>query len=170
MGELASWRYCPRCRTELTGDDARRECPGCGFVAYPSSKPTASALLVDDRGRVLLSLRRHEPYAGQWDLPGGFLEEGEHPLAALHRELREEAGVEIEPGRFLGIWMDRYGDEEDAPATINLYWAARITAGEPEPDDDVLELRWFDPDDLPPAEEIAFHVTQVLSAWRDEHA
>ncbi len=170
MGELAAWRYCPRCRTELSGDDARRECPSCGFVAYASSNPTASALLVDDSGRVLLSRRRYEPYAGQWDLPGGFLAEGEHPLDALQRELREEASVEIEAGDFLGIWMDRYGDGAEAPATINLYWTARITAGEPQPDDDVLELRWFDPDDLPPADEIAFHVTQVLSAWRDEHA
>jgi 8-oxo-dGTP diphosphatase len=170
VGELAAWRYCPRCRTEVTGDASRRECPACGFVAYASSKPTASAVLVDDRGRVLLSRRAFEPYAGQWDLPGGFLEEGEHPLDALHRELREEASVEIEPGRFLGVWMDRYGDADDDPATINLYWTARITSGEPEPDDDVLEFRWFDPDELPPAAEIAFHVTQVLSAWRDEHA
>jgi 8-oxo-dGTP diphosphatase len=170
VGELAAWRYCPRCRSELIGDDARRECPSCGFVAYASSKPTASAVLVDDGGRVLLARRRHEPFANQWDLPGGFLEEGEHPLDALRRELREEAGVEIEPADFLGIWMDRYGDGEEAPATINLYWTARITAGEPQPDDDVTELRWFAPDALPSADEIAFHGAQVLSAWRDQHA
>jgi ADP-ribose pyrophosphatase YjhB (NUDIX family) len=170
VGELAAWRYCPRCRSELTGDEARRECPGCGFVAYAGSKPTASAVLVDDGGRVLLARRRYEPFADQWDLPGGFLEEGEHPVDGLQRELREEAGVDIEPTGFLGIWIDRYGDGEEAPATINLYWTARITAGEPQPDDDVTELRWFPPDALPPAGEIAFHGAQVLSAWRDQHA
>ena len=166
MGELAAWRFCPRCSAELGEDSARRECPRCGFVAYASSKPTASAVVVDD-GRVLLARRKHDPYANWWDLPGGFLEEGEHPLDALRRELREEAGVEIEPGRFLGVWMDRYGEAEDAPATINLYWTARITAGEPRPNDDVEELRWFGRDELP--ERLAFHVADVLRRW-DEQA
>jgi ADP-ribose pyrophosphatase YjhB (NUDIX family) len=66
--------------------------------------------------------------------------------------------------------MDRYGEGGAAPATLNLYWAAQIVTGEPQPDDDIAELRWFDPDDLPPPDELAFHLAQVLSAWRDEHA
>jgi ADP-ribose pyrophosphatase YjhB (NUDIX family) len=163
VGELAAWRFCPRCAAGLDGAAARKECPRCGFVAYPSSKPTACALVVDDEGRVLLARRKHEPYAHWWDLPGGFLEEGEHPLAALRRELREEAGVEVEPGDFVGVWIDRYGDAEDAPATINLYWTARLTAGEPRPDDDVEELRWFTRDELPV--NLAFHIAEVLRRW-----
>ena len=166
VAELAAWRFCPRCAAGLGGDDARRECPRCGFVAYASSKPTASAVVVGDDGRVLLARRKHEPFAGCWDLPGGFLEEGEHPLDALRRELREEAGVELEPGDFLGVWMDRYGEAEDAPATINLYWTARITAGEPRPDDDVDELRWFGRDELPG--NVAFHIAEVLRRWNDQ--
>jgi 8-oxo-dGTP diphosphatase len=170
VAELAAWRYCPRCRTALSGNGARRECPACGFVAYAGSKPTASAVVVDGAERVLLARRRYEPYAGRWDLPGGFLDEGEHPLDGLRRELREETGAEIEPGEFVGVWMDTYGDGDDAPATLNLYWTARIVTGELEPDDDVSELRWFDPDDLPPPDELAFHLARVLSAWRHEHA
>lgn len=168
MAELAAWRHCPRCTAELRGDDARKECPRCGFVAYASSKPTASAVIVGDDGRVLLARRKREPFAGSWDLPGGFLEEGEHSLDGLRRELREEAGVEIEPGNFLGVWTDRYGDAEDAPATINLYWTARIAAGEPRPDDDVEELGWFGRDELPGT--LAFHIAGVLSAWRDHQS
>jgi 8-oxo-dGTP diphosphatase len=167
MAELAAWRFCPRCSAELGGDHARMECPRCGFVAYASSKPTASAVILGDDGRLLLARRKHAPFAGFWDLPGGFLKEGEHPLDALRRELREEAAVEVEPGDFLGVWMDRYGDGQDAPATINLYWTARITAGEPRPDDDVEELRWFAPDELP--DRLAFHLAEVLRRW-DEQA
>ena len=145
-------------------------CPECGFVMYGSSQPTACAIVLDEQGRVLLARRAHEPFAGHWDLPGGFLDEGEHPLDALVRELREETSLEVEPLEFVGIWMDRYGSGEDAPATLNLYWTARAVTGEPEPADDVTELGWFATDGLPTAGELAFHIPEVLSAWRSQQA
>ena len=107
MGELADWRYCPRCRGELRGDRGKLECAACGFVVYASSKTTVAALVLDENGRVLLGRRAFEPFKGRWDTPGGFLEEGEHPLDGLRRELREETGLEVEPVDFLGAWMDR---------------------------------------------------------------
>jgi 8-oxo-dGTP diphosphatase len=170
VGSLVGWTYCPRCRAGLTREDAKRvECRGCGFVAYGNSEPTACALCVDDDGRVLLARRAADVFQGYWDLPGGFLEEGEHPLDAMRRELREETGLEIEPTDFVGIWMDRYGDADDAPATLNLYWAARVVGGEPAPADDVSELRWFALDELPSRDELAFHIADVLSAFRNQH-
>jgi ADP-ribose pyrophosphatase YjhB (NUDIX family) len=170
MGELEGWTFCPRCRSELAGDSARLACAACGFIAYASSKPTAGALCVD-AGRVLLARRAVAPFQGFWDIPGGFLDEGEDPLDGLRRELREETGLEVEPDRFLGIWMDRYGGDSTAEATLNLYWTARVVGGEAAPADDVSELRWFDPDELPAADELAFeNVPLVLAAWRDEHA
>jgi ADP-ribose pyrophosphatase YjhB (NUDIX family) len=170
MSELASWRWCPRCRAELRGDGARVECGACGFVAYASSKATAGALVEDGRGRLLLARRAGEPFKGRWDIPGGFLDEGEHPLDGVRRELREETGLEIEPLEFLGIWMDRYGGDSTAEATLNLYWTARVAGGEEQAADDVDDLRWFGPDDLPPSGELAFeNVPLVLAAWQ-EHA
>jgi ADP-ribose pyrophosphatase YjhB (NUDIX family) len=170
VGSLVGWTYCPRCRAGLERGDGRVDCPQCGFTAHASSIPTACALCVDDEGRVLLARRAGDVFEGYWDLPGGFLEEGEHPLAAVRRELKEETGLDVEPDDFLGIWMDRYGEADDAPATLNLYWTAHVTGGRPEAADDVSELRWFPPDDLPPADEIAFHIAEVLSTWRHEHA
>jgi ADP-ribose pyrophosphatase YjhB (NUDIX family) len=132
---------------------------------YAHSDPTACAVVLEG-DRVLLARRAREPDRGKWDLPGGFLDEGEHPLESLRRELREEAGVEIEPLDFVGVWMDRYGDGDDAPWTLNLYWTARIVAGEPSPGDDVSELRWFALDDLPPDSELAFrNVSEALRSW-----
>ena len=116
---------------------------------------------------MLLARRGHEPFLGRWDIPGGFLEEGEHPLDGLRRELREETGLEVEPLEFIGVWMDRYGGDSTAEATLNMYWTARVVAGESEAADDVSELRWFNAEELPPAEELAFeNVPLVLSAWR----
>jgi 8-oxo-dGTP diphosphatase len=170
MGELDGWRLCPRCGAELGGDAARLACDACGFIVYASSKPTAGALCVDN-GCVLLARRAHPPFQGFWDIPGGFLDEGEDPLDGLRRELREETGLEVEPQRFLGIWMDRYGGDSTAEATLNLYWAVRVVGGEAAPADDVSELRWFGRDELPAADELAFeNVPLVLAAWRNEHS
>ena len=132
---------------------------------YANPAPTASALVLDEGGRVLLARRADEPGAGLWDLPGGFIAEGEDPLEALRRELREEAGVEIEPGEYVGTIPDRYGEE--GPWTLNLYWTARIAAGEPEPADDVAAFAWFAPEALPVRGEFAFRNTvEVLERWR----
>lgn len=172
MGILHGWRYCPRCRTELQGDEKRVECPECGFVAYANPAPTATAVVVDDEGRVLLGRRAVEPDKGLWDLPGGFVDEGEHPLEALRRELMEETSLDIEPGEFLGVWMDRYGYDSPALSTLNLYWTARVLGGDQRPADDVAELQWFAPAELPWGE-LAFQTNEkVLSAWlaRQENA
>jgi 8-oxo-dGTP diphosphatase len=126
--------------------------------------------VVDDDGRVLLARRAVPVFHGYWDLPGGFLDEGEHPLDGLRRELREETGLEVEPSEFLGIWIDRYGDDEGAHATLNLYWTARVLGGEQEAADDVSELAWFRPNELPPPERLAFHIAEVLATWREQHA
>jgi ADP-ribose pyrophosphatase YjhB (NUDIX family) len=170
MGELDGWTSCPRCRAGLAGDGTRVACGACGFVAYANPKPTATALCVDTEGRVLLARRAVEPAVGSWDLPGGFVDEDEHPLDALRRELLEEAGLEVEPLEFVGVWMDRYGGDSTAHSTLNLFWTARVVGGTPHPADDVADLTWFAPDELPPASELAFEcVGLALAAWRDEH-
>jgi hypothetical protein len=49
---------------------------------------------------------------------------------------------------------------------VNLYWTARIVAGDPSPADDVASLEWFDPDELPDEEEFAFPNTVLaLKRW-----
>jgi ADP-ribose pyrophosphatase YjhB (NUDIX family) len=170
MGELDQWKHCPRCgSSEIAVENGKAECPDCGLRAYASSKPTASAACLDDEGRVLLSRRGEEPFKGMWDLPGGFLDEEEHPLDCLRRELREEGGVEVEPLELLGVWIDKYGGDGSAQTTLNIYWTARIVDGELEPADDVAEFRWFEPAEVP-LDELAFpHTRDVLSALREKH-
>jgi len=117
-------------------------------------------LLVRD-GRVLIGRRKHEPQKGMWDLPGGFLEEGEEPLAGLRREFREETGLEVEPLEWLGTNIDRYGPSY----VLSLSWLVRGD-GEPVADDDVEELAWFGAEALP--EEMAFPSQEaVLRHWRE---
>jgi ADP-ribose pyrophosphatase YjhB (NUDIX family) len=169
VGVLDEWRYCPRCAEAIAVRDGRADCEACGFVSYANSSPTASALVEDADGRLLLVRRAIEPHRGKWDIPGGFLEEGEHPVETVRRELWEETGLVIEPGAFFGAWIDRYGDEPGAPWTLNLFWRAAVTSGEPRAADDVDELRFFAPDELPAPSDLAFTtIVDVLRAWQED--
>jgi ADP-ribose pyrophosphatase YjhB (NUDIX family) len=167
VGRVDSWKYCPRCATELDHSEARVDCPSCGFRAYSYSETTVGALVVDG-DRLLLVRRARDPYGGTWDVPGGFLEEGEHPLDGLRRELVEETSLEIEPGRFVNALLDSYGSGEDAPTTLNLYWEATVAGGEAQAGDDAAELQWFPRDQLPPEDEIGFpNVRELLREWSE---
>jgi ADP-ribose pyrophosphatase YjhB (NUDIX family) len=167
MTELHGWRYCPRCEAELELEARFASCPVCGSRYYAKSAPTVGALCEDDRGRVMLARRAIEPRKGLWDTPGGFLEEGERPFDGLRRELREETGLEIEPVEFVAALTDVYGDGPEAPSILSLNWTARVVGGTPEPADDISEIGWFAPDELPARDEIAFaSIAELLDLWR----
>lgn len=129
-------------------------CPRCGLVHWQNPKPTVSALITRQgpggRTEVLLVRRAVPPRPGMWDCPGGFIDPGESPAEALARELREELALEMALGPVVGIFPDRYGDGEDAEATLNIYYQAAVTRGEPAPASDVSEAGWWPLDDLPP--------------------
>jgi ADP-ribose pyrophosphatase YjhB (NUDIX family) len=166
VGVLGDWRFCPRCASAISHEEGRVECESCGFVHYANTVPAVSALVVDAERRVLLARRAFEPYADMWDTPGGFLEEGEEPVAALRRELLEETGLTIEISDFVGMFTDRYGEEPTAAEVLNLVWEVRISAGELNAADDVSELRWFGFDELPGEGELAFHwLGPALRLW-----
>lgn len=93
-----------------------------------------------------MTTRAHEPHKGKLDLPGGFLQEGEHPDDGAKREIKEELGVEIEIVDYLGFAMDQYG--QDGDYTLNIGIIARIVSGTPRAADDVADIEWINPRDV----------------------
>ena len=72
------------------------------------------AALIERRGRILICRRRDDQdHAGKWEFPGGKVEDGETPRQALSRELREELGIELEPGREITRYRYQYPERKE---------------------------------------------------------
>jgi 8-oxo-dGTP diphosphatase len=70
----------------------------------------AVGVIIDGAGQILVTRRPLEAsHGGQWEFPGGKLEENESPMSALKREIREEVGLEIIDADFLTNIRHTYG-------------------------------------------------------------
>lgn len=94
----------------------------------------------DGSGRLLLIRRARPPGAGLWSLPGGKVDEGESDPIALARELREETGLAVAVGAFVG--------RVERPAPSGVFdihdYACSVTGGELRAGDDAIDARWVD--------------------------
>ena len=110
--------------------------------------------------RFLLVKRGHEPDMGRWSLPGGRVEPGESDAEALVREMREETGLTVTPGRMLG------SVRRPAPGAvldINDYEAS-VTGGVLAAGDDAAEVRWVDAGELARLP-VTSGLVEALTSW-----
>jgi 8-oxo-dGTP diphosphatase len=103
------------------------------------------AIITDHAGRLLLIQRGHEPGQGLWSLPGGRVEQGETDEQALIREVSEETGLAVRPGRLIG--SVRRPAPDGAVFDIHDY-AAAVTGGTLAAGDDADDARWAGPAEL----------------------
>jgi ADP-ribose pyrophosphatase YjhB (NUDIX family) len=160
---VIKYQFCPKCGGGLKPKNASLlVCGVCSYHFYQNSKPTAKALIIED-GKILLGIRAVDPFKGHWNIPGGFLEYGEDPKDCAKREAQEETGLEVQIGELLGIFTDFYGVEKNA--TINIAYMASRISGEVKPGDELVELGWFSPDNLPNTLASECNA-KMLEAWK----
>ena len=158
------FRYCPADGTRLGEPRASggASCPLCGRSWYRNSAPAVGAVILSG-DKALVTVRAREPEKGRLDLPGGFLEVGEHPVSGLAREVREELGVGVEvlePP--VALATHTYGD--DGQYVLAIGFRARIVEGEPDPTDDVAEVRWVSAGELDRADFAWEHDKRMVRA------
>ena len=112
--------------------------------AVPRPINVAAGILLDGNGRVLITERTgNRSFAGLWEFPGGKLKDGEKSVAALHRELNEELGIEVLEQSF---YMSIEHDYPDRSVSIDFYlvgqWQKK-PAGK-----DGQALKWISPVEL----------------------
>lgn len=109
---------------------------------------SVAALVTNEQGQILLV---NSPWRG-WEYPGGLIEPGETFQEALHREVREETGVEIEITGFVGICKNIERD------IVNIDFTARYIGGELQTSPESTEVIWADPKEA--IEKITFPLTK----------
>lgn len=101
----------------------------------PTHLVSVAALVTNDNGEILLV---KSPLRG-WEYPGGLIEPGETFQEALHREIREESGVEVEVTGFVGICKNVQRD------IVNIDFTARYVSGELTTSEESTEVVWATP-------------------------
>jgi 8-oxo-dGTP diphosphatase len=135
--------------------------PYCYEYPRPAVTVDLAALARSNDGlRVLLIRRKHDPFAGRWALPGGFLEIDEPIDDAARRELKEETGLEVAGSiSFLGVFGDPGRDPRGR--TISIAYLAILQGLPPgvAGADDAEEAAWLDPWEV---KELAFDHGEIL--------
>jgi 8-oxo-dGTP diphosphatase len=110
----------------------------------PQWLPVVAGILIKD-GKVLLGQRpEHKSLPGLWEFPGGKIELGESPEAALQRELQEELGLDVDVGPLRIATTHNYA----GVGVLLLFYEIRFWKGSPKPVHH-LELKWTAGEDLP---------------------
>lgn len=162
---LGTLNFCSNCGTELvagvppTEQRERMACPACGFVAYVNPRIVLTTIPVTETGQAILLRRGIEPGYGSWAQPGGFMEVDETLAEGAARETLEETGLLVKPETLVGMYTRLEA------AVVVLVFEARIVGGEPRTTPEALEVRAFEPADIP-WDEIAFKTSfYALRDW-----
>ena len=144
--QIADWvrthRFCGACAAPMARAEGERamKC-ACGHVAYPRIAP-AMMVLVRRGPAILLARNVAVPAGGRMSALAGFVEPGESIEDAIHREVREEVGIEVADLRYFASQSWPY------PHSLMIAFTAEYAGGELRPDPaEIAEARWFGPGD-----------------------
>jgi 8-oxo-dGTP diphosphatase len=124
----------------------------------PKHSVSVAAVITDDQGRALLIQRRDNSH---WEPPGGVLERDETIQDGLRREVREETGLDIEPGPLTGVYKNM------VRGVVALVFRCKIIGGELSTSDEAVAFRWAGADFIAESVAEAYSV-RVLDGLRDD--
>lgn len=138
------------------------ECEICGFN---NPKGSVTAVILRDN-KLLLLKRNEEPFKGMWDLPGGYMNEGEKPQESMRKEIREELGVDCIldfidwfPG--MGLWKGK------KYAVLNHAFLAELQGTVSLNIEENAEMQWVPLEQVDPTT-VSFDSNQAIAAWAKE--
>jgi NAD+ diphosphatase len=167
--QIAGWaethRFCGRCATPTERDPKERclRCPRCALAMYPRVSPAIIVLV--RRGDEALLARSSRFPVPFFSTLAGFVEAGESLEETLHREVREEVGIEVDRLRYFGSQPWPF------PHSLMVGFTAQYVSGELRPDPtEIAEAQWFLPSALPTVPPRLSIARALIDAWCAEVA
>jgi NAD+ diphosphatase len=169
--QLVEWarthRFCGRCGTPTEPADGERamRCPACGLLAIPRLAPAIIVLVERDGGREALLARGRQFPIPMYSALAGFVEPGETMEQAVHREVREEVGIEIADVRYVSSQPWPF------PHSLMIGFTASWDSGDIEIDPrEIVDAAWFTPDALPMVPPVMSIARRLIDGWLERAA
>jgi NAD+ diphosphatase len=164
---IMQWRrdsaYCGSCGGQNRDAPAGlfRICPVCGRTEFPRISPAVIVLITNDRDEILLA--HNANFMNRvYSLLAGFVEAGESLEAAIRREIREEANIEVDEIRYAASQPWPF------PNSLMLGFTAAYAGGSLRPDGtEILDARWFSRESLPNLPGNGSIARRLIEQWRE---
>ena len=135
-----NFAFCPRCGTPTVIEQGGwvRRCFKDNYEVFPRTDPAVIVAITDEKDRILLGSQTVWE-ENRWSVLAGFVEPGEALETAVHREMKEESGLELEQIKYV------FSQSWPYPFSLMLGFEAKASSSEPLVADgeEIRELRWF---------------------------
>ncbi|TDR16348.1 NUDIX hydrolase [Marinicella litoralis] len=149
-------KFCNQCGHEVKylipqGDDKPRAvCQSCYTIQYENPK-VVNACIIEHKGKILLGKRTIEPRSGFWNIPAGFMENGESTRTGAIREVKEEVLADLKNITLFGVYNIIQRNQ------VHVYFRAELAHENFGAGAETSDAKLFAPEDIP-WDQIAFPV------------
>lgn len=170
--QIVAWdrdhQFCGRCAAPMRTLPTERAklCPDCGLTSYPRLSPAiiVAVTRTGAEGEEILLARNHRFPPGRYSVLAGFVEPGESLEECVHREVREEVGVEVDAIRYFGSQPWPF------PHSLMLGFTARWAGGDIRLEEsEIADARWFGVAELPQVPPKVSIARQLIDAFVAEN-
>ncbi|ETD18834.1 MULTISPECIES: NUDIX hydrolase [Prevotellaceae] len=151
MHLLEKFKYCPACGSHHfnASTEKSKKCDNCGFEFFLNPSAACAAFILNDKGELLVELRKNEPAKGTYDLPGGFADVGETSEEGIRREVEEETGLEVTSTKYLFSLPNKYRYSEIDIPTLDMFYLCEVAdTSKLKAADDAAECMWMKLEDV----------------------
>ncbi len=161
-------KYCPKCGSPEFNFEGERSflCAGCGFHFFINSSAAVAALIENEKGELLLTIRAFNPNKGMLDLPGGFVDPLESVENALKREISEELNINIEEMYYLASFPNEYPFSGYTVYTTDIAFICKVKDwANLKIQDDISDIKFVTPETIEWEQVCAASIKNIIKTY-----